>query len=104
MKKLLFIFLWVYFPNSQAAWADMVNFTEVPTNWVIENSVGGTINAYNTPTSCPSGRLRLHTGITEGDKNRFWSTIMTAKATNRTVTIYYDPTLEDCQLVIFRLN
>ena len=104
MKKLVAAILLAYIPMTHAGWADMITITAVPTNWTLENSAGGFINAYNTGTTCPSGRLRLDTGMTEGDKNRFWSTIMTAKAMSRSVTVYYDPTLDDCQLVIFRLN
>ncbi len=78
--------------------------TGVPTNWILENSNGNTVNAYNTGTSCLSGRLRLHAGVTEEDKNRFWSTIMVAKVAGKSVTVWYDPDLDDCQLTRFRLN
>ncbi len=81
-----------------------VAITAVPTGWLLENSVGGYINAYYTGTTCPGGRLRLETGITEQDKNRFWSMIMAAKMGNLSVTVWYDPTLADCQLTRFRLN
>ena len=102
MKKIVTaVFLLSCFSLAQAT---EVAVTAVPTEWVIENSMGGFINAYNTGTSCPGGRLRLHTDVTEGDKNRFWSTIMAAKLSNKSVTVWYDPNLADCQLMRFRLN
>jgi len=102
MKKIAWIVISLsFFSISQAA---QVSITAIPTEWILENEAGGYINAYYTGTSCPSGRLLLDGSITEQDKNRFWSTIMTAKVSGMSVTVWYDSNLPDCPLRRFRLN
>ncbi len=76
----------------EAGLATQVNLQEVPTNWRLQNYVGGAMWVYYTsaPSPCPDGGLQLPPSATSDELNRFWSLVLTAKTTGAQVGIYYD--------------
>jgi hypothetical protein len=61
----------------------------VPTAWRLQDYLDGYVTLFYTPsTACANGLLKL--SGTEESRNRLWALIMTAKATNKVVGIFYD--------------
>jgi hypothetical protein len=73
-----------------AAIAATVTLTEVPTNWRLQNYVGGSVILWFTSAPCTNGQLVLAAGNTQADANRLWATILAAKLSSHKVFIYYD--------------
>jgi hypothetical protein len=65
---------------------------EIPTGWRLQNYAGGTIILWftDTDTWCPGGKLEFRPGVPVDDKNRLWSTAMTAIVSNKKMYIYFD--------------
>ena len=62
-----------------------------PASWRLQNYIGNGVTVYYTGVStCPSGGLTFGSGATIDDINRFWTLILTAKATGAQVGVYYD--------------
>ena len=75
-----------------AANAAESSFTAIPTNWRLEEYNNGIIAVYFTPSQCASGKVLLTSASSNEMKNRFWSTIMTAKIARKHIGIFYDTT------------
>jgi hypothetical protein len=73
----------------------------VPTGWRLQNYVSNVVNIYFTGSACTSGALSLPANATSDDKNRLWSTILTAKATGRAVGIFYETVSGNCNITSF---
>lgn len=64
----------------------------VPTAWRLQDYLDGTIAVYYTGASCTNGLIVLSASAPADSKNRLWSLIMTGKAANRPVGIFYNST------------
>jgi hypothetical protein len=73
----------------------------VPTGWRLQNYVGGAVSLYYTSSPCGSGLLLLGAGASADEKNRLWSLVLTAKATNKSVGIFYETTSGSCNITSF---
>lgn len=71
------------------AFADLTGLSAIPSNWRLQDYVGGAIYLYYTGSSCTSGLLFL-SAPTEAERNRLWALILAAKLSNRAVFVYYD--------------
>ena len=98
MKKSFLIM--VLFLISQTVFAANKVMTSVPTNWKMENYFGDQVIVFFSGSSCEHGKLSFPSLATISDKNRFWSLILSAKATKSEVFVIYkdDP---NCTLVSF---
>ena len=98
MKK--FLLIMVLLSISQTVFAANKFMTNVPTNWKMENYFGDRLIVFFSGSSCESGKLSFPSNATVSDKNRFWSLILSAKATKSKVFVIYkdDP---NCTLVSF---
>lgn len=70
--------------------AAIVQISEVPANWRLENYPGGTVTLWFTGSPCTNGQLTLPASATPADVNRLWSLILGAKLANHKVFVYYD--------------
>lgn len=88
------------------ATAAPVFFSEVPTNWRLENYPGGSdVGAWFTPSSCGFGRISFPNTAKESDKNRFWALVMAAKLTQKSIFVIYDnATAPNCTIVSFGID
>jgi hypothetical protein len=64
---------------------------EYPSNWRLQNYVSNdTINIWFTSVSaCPNAGLSFPASVTQEQKNRFWSMVLTAKAQNKRMGVYF---------------
>lgn len=69
-------------------------FEAIPTGWRLQNYIGSTIVAAYTPSNCSNGTLNFSASATQDDKNRFWTLIMSAKLSAKTVGIFYETSTE----------
>lgn len=97
MKKTLILFC-LFMPF--LAFGSTKSMTKVPTGWKMENYFGDSLVVFFSGSTCKNGRLTFPSHATVHDKNRFWSLILSAKATKSKVfVIYKDDAL--CTLVSF---
>ena len=97
MKRILILFC-LFMPF--LAFGSTKSMTKVPTGWKMENYFGGNLVVFSSGSACKNGRLSFPSHATVHDKNRFWSLILSSKATKSKVfVIYKDDSL--CTLVSF---
>jgi len=72
-------------------------------SWKIENYLGDSIVVWGTPSACSGGALVFPENASKADRNRFYATVMAAKASNLTMFVYYDETPASCLIVSFGL-
>lgn len=101
MKK--FVLLGLLMSVSVSAFADIRSFTEVPSSWKLEDYINGAVVAWNTSSSCNNGVVSLSSGSTPDVKNRFWSTVSTAKVTGKKVFVRYESNGAHCIIQSFGL-
>ena len=71
-----------------------------PTSWKLENYFGDAIVVFFSGSTCTNGRLTFPSSATVGDKNRFYSTVLTSRAAKTKMFVrYYDTTT--CDIVSF---
>jgi hypothetical protein len=78
----------------------------VPTSWRLENYTNtgsGNVVAWFAGSSCSQGKLTLG-DVDVSQKNRFWATIMTAKAAGKNVFVYYDDATPECKIISFGMD
>ena len=98
ISKFSLVMLAVLVPT--AAFAD-ANIEAVPTAWRLQNYTGSNMNVFYAGSPCIYGSLVLGASVSADDKNRFWSLILTAKATGKTVGIFYETTSGACNITSF---
>ena len=76
----------------------------VPTGWLVQNYVPGSVVLWFTPSNCPSGLLQLPASATASDHARLYSTVMAAKLTNSKMFLYYESSGGSCQISSFGLS
>lgn len=77
---------------STGCFAQILQLDVVPTNWKLENYMNDNIVVWYTESVCQNGKLTFSDNATTQDKNRFWSTLLSAKATNSEVFVRYEST------------
>lgn len=91
------------FSSSEIVRADEVfDVVAVPTNWRVENYVAEhKVELWFTGApQCTNGNLK-GSGMSQDDYNRLWSLILTAKASNKPVSMRYTVTNGACIIVSF---
>ena len=105
MKKLSFAVgiaaLFSFLFSTLPAFADS-NIEAYPTAWRLQDYEDNTISIFFTGSPCTNGRLILPASVSADSKNRFWSTILSAKMANKIVGIFYNPTT--CEITSFYLK
>ena len=96
-RKIVFVALCFVFSH---AYATDMSIDTVPTSWRLQNYSGDKVVAFFTGSACESGRLDFRSDATLGDKNRFWSVVLTAKVANKPVVVYYDASGAPSQCLI----
>jgi len=86
---------------SVPASADLV--LEYPA-WRLENYADGRVIVWNAPVPCGTGRLDFGSDVSLPVQDRFWALILTAKATHRSVGVYYDVTSNGCTVRSFYME
>jgi hypothetical protein len=84
------------------AFASQVQLAVVPTNWKLENYVGGRVALWNTGSPCYGGALNLAAGATQNDHSRLFAAVVAGKTAGKTVFVIYETT--DCTIVSFGLQ
>jgi hypothetical protein len=75
---------------------------EVPTTWRMQNYIpNGVFIYYTGAAGCTNGQLNFPTSVTVDDKDRFWSSVLTARATNKPVGIYFTGSGTSCMIDSF---
>ncbi|WP_065187575.1 hypothetical protein [Shewanella woodyi] len=98
MKKIIIAIVLSVF--MQSVFAANKNMSVVPSGWKLENYFGDSLVVFFSGSSCTNGRLSFPSNATVDDKNRFWSLILSAKATNSKVFVIYQDN-SNCTLVSF---
>ena len=71
--------------------------------WKLENYMGDGVALWHTPSTCIEGSIGFPANFTNGDKNRFYATMIAVKTSNTTMFIYYDEVPGACTMVSFGL-
>ncbi|WNO10316.1 hypothetical protein [Teredinibacter sp. KSP-S5-2] len=92
MKVRLFLVFWLVLFLSNFSQAAYPKVEVIPESWILENYVGDNDNVkvWNSGSSC-SGKLQFPSNSTQGDIDRFWSTVLAAKLAGRKIFVYYIP-------------
>ncbi len=98
MKKLIFGLLATFCGLSHAA---LVSVSGVPTTWLLQNYVPGNVVVWYTGSACTSGQLTLPTSATAADHARLYATVMSAKASNSKIFVYYENSVAGCPISSF---
>jgi hypothetical protein len=97
MKKFALLLLFV----SQFIHAEIVGIPAVvPTDWLVQNYVPGSVVLWFTGSSCAGGSLVLPANATPSDHARLYATIMSAKISGAKIFVYYDNT-DACKITSF---
>lgn len=74
------------------ALADDAMIYDYPTNWRLQNYENNSqpVTLWYTGSNCDNGHLILPASATEEDRQRLFSLILTAKAANQKVGVFYD--------------
>jgi len=99
MKK--FAIMGLLLLSTVAANAEILQLTENPQGWKLENYIGGTVVAWYTGAQCPNGKVDFPDNATNMDRDRFWSLVLTAKVANKDVFVRYDNA--SCKIASFGL-
>lgn len=75
----------------------------VPTGWRLQSYVSSGTYLYYTGSSCTSGYLQA-SAMSEDDRNRLWSTILTGRALGKAVGIFYETASGNCGITSFFLK
>ena len=71
----------------------------------LQNYIGNVVVAYFINVQdCPNGGIAMPSTSTSEDKNRFWSAVMTARATNKAIGIFYSISGGSCFVDSFYLQ
>jgi hypothetical protein len=73
----------------------------VPTNWRMEDYLGGAIDIWYSGSSCANGHMVLSAATPADVRSRFWSLVLTAKATGKYIGVFYDDTSSSCLITHF---
>jgi hypothetical protein len=68
------------------------NLEIIPTAWRMQDYLSGGAVIYYTGSSCAQEELILPTTTPVDSVNRFWSTVLLAKTTNKIMGAFYNPT------------
>lgn len=71
--------------------------------WKLENYVGDLVALWKTPSTCTDGAIGFPANFTNGDKNRFYATMIAVKTSNVVMFVYYDDVPGACTMVSFGL-
>ncbi len=83
--------------------ASIVHMTSDTSNWKLENySPGGTVVVWYTDSSCTNGKIQFQSSVTSEEKNRFWSVVLTSKASSKKMFVRYDT--NGCYIKSFGMN
>lgn len=102
IRELKYVSVILFFVCAQPVLADTLIEAE-PINWRLQNYVSSptSIQVGFAGTSCINGTLNFATTATADDKNRFWSLILTAKNTGKTIGVYYETVSGNCNITSF---
>jgi hypothetical protein len=100
MKKLYLLSL-IFF--TAISYAEIKTVSDVPATWKLENYAGGNVVVWYSGATCENGLLQFQDIATSDDKNRFWSTILAAKVSNRPMFVTYDDS-DACKIHSFGLH
>lgn len=102
-RTLLALIAGIFFSFSSLAFAD-TPINAVPTGWILQ-SYGGSAVLWYTGSTCTNGQLLLDPSWSSDQSKLLWSTIMTAKASQLPVTIWYTVNSGgSCIITSFALN
>ena len=86
----------------QWANAELVAISDVvPINWRIQNYLPGNVVLWFTGSSCANGMMLLPASATPADHARLYSTVVSAKAMNAKIFVYYDNGSGNCWISSF---
>lgn len=104
LKTKLVFALTTFFAFASAN-AAMTAVTNSPSAWRIEN-YPGTVVVWFTSSACTNGQISFGPSSTQADMNRFWATVMIAKATGKKMFIYYENANApaSCPIISFGLD
>jgi hypothetical protein len=89
---------------SPAAHAD-TEIVAIPTSWRLQNYIGTPgLVAWFTGSSCSNGVLNFSSTSTADDRNRFYSLVLTAKVSGKSIGVYYETVSGNCQIQSFYIQ
>lgn len=87
--------------------AQSTNIEAIPSGWRLENypsnTVANGVTLWYTGSACVNGHLQLPPNASSDDANRLWSTIISAKLSNRPVGVLYSKNGDTCTILSFYL-
>ena len=87
----------------KAAYAD-TTIEAVPAQWRLQQYGSNSAALYYTGSPCPSGLIAVSPSYTADDVNRFWSTVLMAKALGKVMGIIYNGSTPSCYLTSYYLK
>lgn len=81
--------------------AQAETITEYP-NWRLEQYTNGGIGVWNTSASC--GKIEFDASVSTTVIDRFWSMVLTAKATHRPMGVYLNVANGHCVIASFYMD
>ena len=100
MKQIYFVVMMLL---TQTANAQIHVLSEVPSSWKLENYSGNNVVVWYSGTTCTNGLLQFKNSATIEDKNRFWSTVLSAKVANKVMFVRWDDT-DGCKIDSFGMH
>lgn len=76
----------------------------VPSSWKMENYFSDILVVFFSGSVCENGRLSFPDNATISDKNRFWSSVLAARASSSRMFVRYDSDDTSCAIVSFGVN
>jgi len=77
----------------------------VPSGWRLQNYMGGSgLVAWFTGSTCTNGLLSFSSTATADDRNRFFSAVLSAKLSGKSVGVFYETASGSCQITSFYLQ
>jgi hypothetical protein len=73
----------------------------VPSGWRLQTYVPNNVVLWYTGSVCPNGQLAFRPTATDKDKDRLWITVLTGKAAQKRVVVYYTQEGTSCWIDSF---
>ncbi len=92
------------FLSAQPSFAD-TEIVAIPTAWRLQNYIGNQgLTAWFTGSTCTNGLLSFSATSTLDDRNRFFSLVLSAKISSKTISVFYETTSGYCQITSFYIQ
>lgn len=93
-----------YHSNDSGSNPSDINIEADPTPWRLQDYMNGSIYTWFAGSNCTQGLVILPESVSEDIKQRYWSVVMSAKASGKKVGIFYTNNNGTCTITNFYLR